>query len=47
MPRSAESPVFVLTTPSLTASAVTGTPKCVDAISSSTRRASAATRRIG
>jgi hypothetical protein len=31
MPRSAESPVFVLTTPSLTASAVTGTPKWVDA----------------
>ena len=35
------------TTPSLTASADTGTPKCFDAISSSTRRASAATRRIG
>ena len=33
------------TTPSLTESAETGTPNLVDAISSSTRRASAATRR--
>jgi hypothetical protein len=35
------------TTPSLTTSWATGTPNRADAISSSTRRASAATRRIG
>ena len=36
-----------VTTPSLTVSDATGTPKCAAAMSSSTRRASAATRRIG
>ena len=38
---------FTVITPSLTASPSTGMPKRAEAISSNTRRASAATRRIG